>query len=228
MTHSDKHALCGLHPTLLLLNKGIQLERKNLTPLARLSMQFSAICNKAYLRMEGILTKLPHLSSEELETLGKMCKSMAKCKSYFRSLRTGTVDLFQDKDKFPSNAAALVADGTIQVLEVVDEFFILSFESGTENKIKMKVEGIEEVVYLCHSHYGGDRVYAREVSLKIGEKVHSYSWERYDAHQYENSVLETLHEALGIPKQDTGKMIRLLFYPYDVHDEIEPCMKKQH
>lgn len=178
--------------------------------------------------MEVILTKLPQLSSEELETLSKICRSMAKCEAYFQDKRTGAVALFQDKDKYPSNAAALVADGTIQVLEVVDKLLQLRFESGSEDDIKMKVKGIEEVVSLYHARYGVDHIYTREVSLRIGEKVHAYSWGTYSGehqHRYENSVLEALHEALGIPKQDTAKMIRLLFYPYDVHDEIEPLIQ---
>lgn len=72
----------------------------------------------------GIDKCLPNLSSEELEAWSKKFKSMAKCKAYFQREWTGDVEgsllgQFQDKKGcFPCNAASLVADGTIQVLEI--------------------------------------------------------------------------------------------------------------
>lgn len=35
------------------------------------------------------------------------------------------------------------------------------------------------------------------------------------SYEEDNEVLKALHEALGIPKHDTEKMIRLLFYPWN-------------
>lgn len=78
--------------------------------------------------------------------------------------------------------------------------------------IKMKVEGIEEIVHLYHEQYtDNEYYYGRAFAIKIG-KLH-YDLDGYCSEDREK-VLKALHEALGIPKHQTVKMISLLFYPY--------------
>ena len=112
---------------------------------------------------------------EKFETL--------KCLLYFTNAMNA-----QFRDRYPSNATALVADGAIQVLHVQE---CRDFDS-----IKMKVEGIEGNVWLNYSLEHGD------ISLEIGKLRiywHDACW--YDADDPEaEKVLNALHEALRIPK----------------------------
>ena len=177
------------------------------------------------------------LDVEDLEVLSKKFKSMAKCKKYFPAE-------FQEKDNCPSNAAALVADGTIQVLEVLDnedEDVWLCYEETSAEKIKMAVEGINEIVQLGYIQHGGKHTWTMSVSFKIGDLERKYAWgdcsgaprarDSYFSHSRgpsripcnitgndpKNMVLQMLHKALGIPEHERKEMINLLFFPYSVH-----------
>lgn len=81
--------------------------------------------------------------------MGKKWFSMAKTETYFQD---GAEFRFHDPSKFPSNAAALVEDGTIQVLEVVED----GDEEGQYLAfIKMKIKGITVIVHLQHNGFDG-------------------------------------------------------------------------
>ena len=168
----------------------------------------------------GIDKCFPNLSTGELEAWSKKFMSMAKCKAYFQYEWTGDVEgsllgQFQDKKSvFPSNAASLVANGTIRVLEVVkNEDAVVGSDAEI---IKMKVEGIEETVHLYHEDYTNNgKYYVDEFfTIEIGDVVLNAPESPRLSNDDEDKVLNSLHQALEIPKHETLKMICLLFYPY--------------
>lgn len=164
------------------------------------------------------------LGSEELETLSKKFKSIASCKNYFHY--GDTVADFQEKNMYPPNATALVTDGTIQVLEVMEDGAWFCYEAGHAEKIKMKIVGIDEMVHLYHSQHGGKHTFTESISLEIGGKKFAYAWGDYPLDNDSvcpGNVLEALHQAMGIPKHHTEKMVNLLFFPYGVDFDKFEC-----
>ena len=127
---------------------------------------------------------------------------MAKCKRYFQELQV-------NRDIYPSNAAALVADGTIQALEVVDDESIETWKYWeSADKIKIKVEGIEEIIHL------GIGFSPFWLTLRMGDTKIDWTQPFYCYCNHEKKVLAALHDALRIPKYQTKKMIQLLFCPH--------------
>ena len=142
---------------------------------------------------------------------------MANCREYFQECdsdldsdsNSGTNDSDIDSDSGTKALAAdLVRNGTIQDLEVLDH------RLNRMNVIKMKIKGIKEIVHLyaCRLYYGA----ITEVGLNLGEEEYIIAtrgrWCEEDSQ--DKKVLDTLHEALGIPKNQTRKMIGVLFFPY--------------
>ena len=122
---------------------------------------------------------LPGLSVEQLRTLetlvgtlGRKFELKARCKTYFKD-QAGMkmAETINDEDIFPSNAAALVTDGTIQVLEILqDEDSWANYDHcKVAEFVKMKVKGIEEIVELYYFSYGTKKYPGTScISLQIG------------------------------------------------------------
>lgn len=169
--------------------------------------------------MEAILSQLPSLSTEQLQLLGKKSLSAAKIRSYFDRIEQ------DDKGLLPANATSLVQDGTIQVLEVIESppyrgFKVgrpckTIFKEGLDIDIKIKIRGIEDPVELYYIWYDSHRLCYQSMSIKIGEQKYVLDEHRFIGGERDGyKVLKRLHEALGIPKHQTAKMIKLLFWPY--------------
>lgn len=172
--------------------------------------------------METILAELPNLSIEELKTLNEKVQSMANIRTYFEFEA-------KDQDFLPSNATALVTDGTIKLLEVLNTPEP-TCKDCSEIYIKMKIKGIEEMVYLNYCRHNTKYATTESKSIEIGNQKYVYAHGIYadlycDAKEGDK-VLQRLHEVLEIPKHQTAKMIFLLFYPYcdfcHIKDKIKP------
>lgn len=164
--------------------------------------------------METIVAALPNLNMQELKTLRKKIISLL---------------YFDHKENYPeglpSNATTLMTDGTIKVLEAVDdEDAWLSDEEGLAKLIKMKIKGIDDTVYLNFVQHNGRHTFTLYLSIKIGDEKYEIGYGDcvYDHGKLVNgklvdtsdTVLKQLHEALEIPKYETEEMFYLLFYPY--------------
>ena len=191
-------------------------------------------------------TTLPSLSSEELENLAEKClsnlspegrltvlgkvgitgeklKSMEGARDYFMAYdydtHARTVVKF-DKEEFPSNSATLVRDGTIEVLEVLKDKQSFLSDPHLDEIIKMKIKGIKEIVHLHYACHRTKHTCMEAVALRIGDKKCTFECGDYSRHRIGDDgiyVLKTLHKALGIPKEQTAKMISLLFSSNNVY-----------
>lgn len=150
---------CGNHPQIKnLAEKQIQsLSSEELNMIEKcLPSSKSTDLKKCLPNLRSEDPSLLNLSSVELkvlgkklETFGKKCKSMAKCMTYFQD--GDTMAVFREDSIYPSNASALVAGGTIQILDVQEgEDALFFYEQGYAEKIKMKVKGSTSLLSPLH------------------------------------------------------------------------------
>lgn len=127
-----------------------------------------------------------------------------------------------------------MTDGTIQVLEAVDDPSVwLGWESGCAKLIKMTIRGIEDTINLKFNNLCTKHSFSLRMSIKIGEEEYVCNSEDvFFGHERSSSdtVLKKLHEALGIPEHQTAEMVYLLFYPYCergwLNDRVEPLASR--
>ena len=149
--------------------------------------------------------QLPGLNREELLTLSKDYLSFAAVKTYFPVVEPGV-----------ANACTLISGGAVQLLDVMDDPLPGSDYIYTHStKFLMKIQHIEEVVDLCYFSYGSKDEHTSVWAVEIGEQKYVYA-EGVLALQYRGDgceVLTRLHEALGVPEDQTEMMLRSLFTP---------------
>ena len=175
--------------------------------------------------MEAIVAELPNLGMEKLKILLKKITPLL----YFDPKENFDPKEYPDVG-LPSNAAALMTDGTIQVLEVTDsEDHWMCYEEGCAKLVKMKVKGIQDILELEFVQHSSKHTYTLYMSIKIGEAKYAHARGDFTSTHgkpiREDRILEQLHEALGIPHHQTAEMLYLLFYPYCDFGSLEGDIK---
>lgn len=131
---------------------------------------------------------------------------MATVKTYYSQMEPGAM-----------NASTLVSGGAVQLLDVLDDpvtGFDYIYTHST--KFRMRIQCIEDVVDLCYFSYGSKHEYTSVWVVEIGKQKYVYA-EGVLARRYCGDggceVLARLHGALGIPEDQTAKMLWSLFSP---------------
>lgn len=168
---------------------------------------------------------LTSFSTEDLRQVIARATTLVEGRSYFE---------IEDPDEapfeLPDNFPAIIA--RIQVVDYQeDEGAWFCHEDGRAWKATLQIEGLQPLVYLTKNQHQSKHTFTETRTIKIEKEEYVYSSgdhardENYNVH-----VLRTLHQVLGIPKDQTAQMVHLLFlkdswFPY-IEDRICPLAEE--